>query len=128
MSAYSGSFGIRAGFNQNGGNYYMILSTITPENWLSYNSNGFIPYTGLDNYSTPVEGAGKIIKDMGKTIVSSGRLFRKFQQVGAASLSTSGVIGNSGLSGFITGYLELPAANGGGYGADNSSGNLIVRL
>ncbi len=54
-------------------------------------------------------GAG-LLKDMGKTVVSASRTFRKVQLV-VSSVSTFGVGGNAGTaypqSDFYTGYLEL---------------------
>jgi hypothetical protein len=54
-------------------------------------------------------GAG-VLKDLGKTIVSSGRTFRKVQLV--LSANTFGVAGPSPSAGFggedyLTGYIEL---------------------
>ena len=63
-----------------------------------------------------------IFKDMGKTLTSSGRVFRKVQMV----VSTGNVLfgGTSGVGGvdntpvnYLTGYLELPGQHGsGGFG------------
>jgi hypothetical protein len=60
---------------------------------------------------------GKLLKDMGKTIVSSGRTFRKIQVVGntannyTGSPSTFGVLGaaETGVpnTDYLTGYIEL---------------------
>ena len=57
-------------------------------------------------------GAGGLLKDMGKTVVSSNRTFRKVQLVvpnSNTTLSTFGVRGQSGTTGedFLTGYIEL---------------------
>jgi hypothetical protein len=57
--------------------------------------------------------AGRLIKDVGKTVVSSGRTFKKFQAVlGTATNSspTFGVAGKAATStdtGYLTGYLEV---------------------
>lgn len=60
-------------------------------------------------------GAG-LLKDMGKTVVSASRTFRKVQLV-VSSVSTFGVGGASGSvapqTDFYTGYIELGAE---GYG------------
>ena len=50
--------------------------------------------------------AGGILRDMGKTVVSSNRTFRKVQLV-APSLA-AGVVGSAATSGdYLTGYIEL---------------------
>ena len=59
-------------------------------------------------------GAGGLLKDMGKTVVSSNRTFRKVQLVGraagqSASLTSSGP--------FFTGYIELATGLNGAEGA-----------
>lgn len=63
--------------------------------------------------STMLTAGGVILKDMGRTVVSSLRTFRKIQLVLPASASTFGVGGRSGTvagaSGedYYTGYIEL---------------------
>jgi hypothetical protein len=58
-------------------------------------------------------GAGKLLKDMGKTVVSSGRTFRKFQAVGTGTgnfTSTFGVQGGPAVApntGYADFYLEV---------------------
>ena len=56
-------------------------------------------------------GAGKL-RDLGKTLLSSGRMFRKVQLVvpNTATLSTFGVEGGANTSpnvDYLTGYIEL---------------------
>jgi hypothetical protein len=85
------------------------------------------PYATTGNpYLSSINGAGAgILKDLGKTVVSAGRTFRKVQLVVNASrsggtnfaLSTNGVAGqntyqaagNTGTSvqDFLTGFIEL---------------------
>jgi hypothetical protein len=79
--------------------------------------------------SSLITSAGGIFKDMGKNLVSSGRVFRKVQLVvntGAdlltppAAPGTAGVggqaVGTGDISGYLTGYIELPGRHGsGGY-------------
>lgn len=70
--------------------------------------------------STSLATAGRtILKDMGRTIVSSTRTFRKIQLVRAANVapSTFGVGGNATLAGepYFTGYIEL------GFGGEGTS-------
>lgn len=60
-------------------------------------------------------GAGGLLKDMGKTVVSSNRTFRKVQLV-APSLA-AGVVGSKDSNGpYLTGYVEL--ANGNAIASD----------
>ena len=84
------------------------------------------PYATNGNpYLSSINGAGAgLLKDMGKTVVSAGRTFRKVQLVvnnsqrnGANfALSTNGVAGQntyqagtttSAVQDFLTGYIEL---------------------
>ena len=65
-------------------------------------------------YLSSVNGAGRgILKDLGKTVVSSGRTFRKIQLVvrQTATTSTFGVEGQGAdttpNTDFLTGYIEL---------------------
>jgi hypothetical protein len=60
-----------------------------------------------------------IFKDMGKTLVSSSRVFRKVQLVVSTGFVVSG--GSSGVGGvdnspvnYLTGYIELPGQHGSG--------------
>jgi hypothetical protein len=53
---------------------------------------------------------GGLLKDMGKTVVSSGRTFRKVQAVLPRPGATLGVAGQSGttpVEDYLTGYIEL---------------------
>jgi len=55
-------------------------------------------------------GAGGLLRDMGKTVVSSNRTFRKVQLI-APSLA-GGVVGDRTTSGnYLTGYIELATGN-----------------
>jgi hypothetical protein len=73
-------------------------------------------YAVSSSTSTLLAVAGSaILRDMGKTLVSSGRVFRKVQLVQNNSVSTNGV-GGTAASGpaqgpspdYLTGYIELP--------------------
>jgi hypothetical protein len=120
MSAYSGAFGVNGGYNQSGGGYYIALEnlnakaqTLTPGS----GSGGaatvgtFAAFSwGTTAYPSSLVASNKVIKDMGKTVVSAARTFRKFQAVDVQTLSTSGVVGAAGSStnpGYVTFYLEL---------------------
>lgn len=72
--------------------------------------------------STSMQTAGGVtFKDMGKTLVSSGRVFRKVQLVTNSGADL--VTGTAGVGGvdtaptaYVTGYIELPGQHGmGGY-------------
>ena len=61
-------------------------------------------------YSTSLTAAGAgLLRDMGRTVVSSGRTFRKVQLV-TSTVSTFGVGGYQGttpIEDYLTGYIEL---------------------
>lgn len=75
-----------------------------------------LTYNGKGNpYLSSLNGASRgLLKDMGKTVVSAGRTFRKVQlmQNGANFVSTGGVAGQN-LAGatpvqdYLTGFIEL---------------------
>jgi hypothetical protein len=102
------------GYNQTGGAYYMILNQLTSNVVYQYSGGSgsggaYLPgsFTALNatfdaTYSNVYE-AGKLLKDMGKTVVSAGRTFRKFQPVVAVSGTGSTSFGVAGYEG----YLEL---------------------
>ena len=137
MSAGTNAFGSKAGFNQSGGAYFMTLAALdgaagvtgTYINTLTTagsNSGGawVSPTLSLVAMSTvlggtgvtaagasTLVGTGKLLKDMGRTVVSAGRTFRKFAPVIPASVASSfGVAGgpattpNTGYGSF---YLEV---------------------
>jgi hypothetical protein len=68
--------------------------------------------TGAGNSLSSISTIGCILKDMGKTVVSSSRTFRKVQAVipASAAPSTFGVGGRSATAAgedYFTGYIEL---------------------
>jgi len=72
-------------------------------------SNGSTPSKFTSSISTVA--AGGLLRDMGKTVVSAGRTFRKVQLM-TSSVSTGGVGGPAGLTtnpnvDYLTGYIEL---------------------
>jgi len=123
MAAASGAFGVKAGYNQSAGGYYTVVADIPLTNFYTLTpgtgSGGaatvgtFAAYSwtnDLLNNTSSVLLAGRLLKDMGRTIVSSGRTFRKFQGVyGGAALNSFGVAGvaTNGPTGYVTGYLEV---------------------
>jgi len=91
--------------------------------WSCFNStilNVGVPPGGFSAFSTTLATGGQtVLRDMGRTVVSSSRTFRKVQLVvpGNLAFSTFGVSGNT-TSGeaYFTGYIEL------GFGGEGSSG------
>ena len=145
MSAGANAFGARAGFNQSGGAHFIVIGGLdgaagvvgTYINQLSAAATGsggatsnaslaLVPMSTIlgvasGTGASTIVGGGKIIKDMGKTVVSAGRTFRKFAPVvsNANTLSSLGVVGaaasgaNAGYGSF---YLEV-GREGQGVGA-----------
>ena len=77
--------------------------------------------------STLVNNSGKVLRDLGKTVVSSLRTFRKVQAVVSsfssgssvgAPVGSTGAVSNSGALGqtvgeeFLTGYIEIVGLSG----------------
>jgi hypothetical protein len=56
-------------------------------------------------------GAGKLLKDMGKSVVSANRVFRKFapvvQGLGVSSFGVTGAAGTATNTGYGSFYLEV---------------------
>ena len=128
MATGSGAFSAKPGFNQSGGQYLMILEatsailpklntytggsgsggattvgTFAPAVWTSY---------GANNVSS-LFASGKLVRDMGKTVVSAGRSFRKIQAVVESLAGTSyGVTGlpsgslTTADAGYVSYYVE----------------------
>lgn len=132
MAANSSAHPARAGFNQSGGAYFVVVSSIAGQ-LLSYTAGtgsggattaGTFASTttlallpGVGNQSS-LFAAGKLIKDLGKTVVSSGRTFRKFQLVQAATANSSVSAGVAGVSPtYASFYLETGRDGADGDGA-----------
>jgi hypothetical protein len=100
--AYSGSSGA-------GGS--SVPGSFSPASWALTGS------AGASKHTSTLSLAGSVLRDMGKSVVSSGRLFRRVQLL-VSTVSTGGVDGTAGNSypatDFLTGYIELPSAAGGG--------------
>ncbi len=79
--------------------------------------------------STIVNAAGAIFRDMGKTLTSSGRVFRKVQLL-VSSATTEGVGGNAATVAipvdYLTGFIELPGT--GGMSSGSGSYTPVARL
>ncbi len=120
-SLSSGAFGTKAGFNQSGGAHYIALTATYLSTLQTYTpgtgsggattQGSFAPFSwAADGAASSIHGQYKLIKDMGKTVISSGRTFRKFQLVFPQSQSTMGIYGSAASTtnpGYITGYLEV---------------------
>ena len=116
MSSHSGHFQASEGYSQQGGAYYIVISSILTQlnNYTPGSGSGgaatvgsFTPFSYGATDTSTIFGVGSAIKDMGKTVVSAGRTFRKFQAVYPQSLNTGGVSGTSSTPVYQTGYLEI---------------------
>ena len=144
MSAGTNAFGPRAGFNQSGGAYFICLANLenTPgtaafvQGITSVGSNSggaWIPpnlapitmsnvlgtgATIANANAAALVNTGKLLKDMGRTVVSAGRTFRKFAPVvPGVPASTFGVVGAAGTTtsaGYGSFYLEVGREGAGG--------------
>jgi hypothetical protein len=99
-----------------GGSYAVPAPTAA-----AWASNGSAPSKYTSTISTI--GAGGYFRDMGKTIVSASRTFRKVQLL-VNTVSTSGVGGPLTATGaanvdFLTGYIEV--ANGPAFNGNNGT-------
>jgi len=139
MSTGTNAYGARAGFNQSGGAYFIVMTalansdgTTTTNNFVNTvttapsGSGGAVVApvlaptlmsavigagTTAANAASFVQ-AGKLLKDMGKSVVSAGRVFRKFAPVVSAAntVSSFGVVGAAGTAtnaGYGSFYLEV---------------------
>jgi hypothetical protein len=127
MSANSAAHSAKGGFNQSGGAHFIVLTSLdnTHINRLATagsNSGGAVvapTFSAVAATDASIGllaadvAAGKILKDMGRTIVSSGRTFRKFAAVGSgaarfnSSLGVGGTPASAPNAGFGTFYLEV---------------------
>lgn len=96
-------------------------------------SSNVYAYSSLMGITSSIANAGQaVFRDMGKTLVSSSRVFRKVQLV----VSTNSVVngGTDGVGGpaapagaeYLTGYIELPGT--GGYTTGSGSFTPVARL
>ena len=104
-------------YGSGAGGTYVASSMPAPVAWCL---PSVAPYATNGNpYLSSISGAGQgILKDMGRTVVSAGRTFRRVQLVVNSSqrnganfaLSTNGVAGQintTPVQDFLTGYIEL---------------------
>ena len=122
MASGSSAHPARAGFNQSGGAHFIVITA------LEGRLNVFTPGTGSGGAVTAgtmtltgaatiapglgsgvavaAVGVGKLIKDMGKSVVVGGVTYRKFQAVQAPSATNAG--GQMGKSAdYFSFYLEV---------------------
>ena len=128
MSATSGAFAPNShGYNQSGGGYFYVVDTTATGVWTKLNT--FTPGSGsggatgsgtvaaIDPIAENTVGgavslsslflAGRVVRDMGKTVISAGRTFRKIQGVDnktGVGQSTGGVTGAA--PGYASYYVE----------------------
>lgn len=128
MATGSGAFSTRCGYNQSGGGHYIVVTGLAATQ--IYDVPVGAGSGGATTFPAPVAEttttlqwaaglssvtvAGSILKDMGKTYISSQRTFRKFQAVsnkagGAASFGVTGQVPGAtanATTGYFTFYLE----------------------
>ena len=138
----TGAHPLKAGFNQSGGAYFMTLAALEAttgtavyvNTLASAGSNSGGAFVGptlalatmasiIGTGTTAAAAAGLVgqntlLKDMGKTVVSSGRVFRKFAPV--VRNTSNGVVGQAAVApnaGYGSFYLEVGRETVGGTGA-----------
>ncbi len=88
------------------GNTGTLNPTVSTVSWAAANLAG-----GLGVPVSTIKASGAILKDLGKTVVSSSRTFRKIQLMlpNTGATSTFGVQGQNRGNGddYLTGYIEL---------------------
>jgi hypothetical protein len=103
----------------------LLLSTIQQYNGASGAGGSFLPgnftkadwaVTGSVADSISSIAGGGLLRDMGKTVVSSNRTFRKVQLVTPTATGVSGTSTQNGP--FLTGYIELGTGNAGAANAN----------
>jgi hypothetical protein len=97
------------------GNTGLLGGTFSTASWCYSTTQNAVP-GGFNAFSTTLATAGRtILKDLGRTVVSSNRTFRKIQYVVPNSLanSTFGVSGQTTTGeSYLTGYIELGFGEG----------------
>ena len=87
-----------------GGSYANGAFTVAP--WATFSNASASPYTS----TISAIAKGGVLRDMGRTVVSAGRAFRKIQLLTAA-VSTGGVGGTApgatANTDYLTGYIEI---------------------
>ena len=127
MAANSSAHPAVAGFNQSGGAYFIVLTQLgnTHLNTVTTAASGsggaaVPPVLALVAATDASIGlaagdvaAGKLLKDMGKSLVSGARVFRKFAVVGSGAAKFNSTLGVNGIAstatnpGYGSFYLEV---------------------
>jgi len=102
-----------------GGSY--VAGSFTSSSWATAGNATQSRFTS----SISAIGAGGLLRDMGKTVVSAGRTFRKIQLM-CSTVSTGGVAGTGtgAASDFLVGYIELAS----GFNAANPGGGSFAAV
>ena len=124
------------GFKQSAGGYFIPLGNVASAVLAftasggaggSYQVGNFTTAAWAQGGTTPSKftstisaiASGGLLRDMGKSVVSAGRVFRKVQLL-TSTVSTGGVNGPAGVTtnpvvDYLTGYIELASglSNGG---------------
>jgi len=98
---------VTGGSNSGGAWVGPTLALTTMSNILGASNAGQASTMGA---SIGLTAANKLLKDMGRTVVSAGRTFRKFAPVASASPSSFGTVGAAGATpnaGYGAFYLEV---------------------
>lgn len=127
---------VRAGFKQSAGGFFVPLGNVASAVLAftaaggaggSYQVGSFATAAWAQGGTAPSKftstissiAAGGLLRDMGKSVVSAGRVFRKVQLM-TSTVSTGGVNGPAGVTtnpvvDYLTGYIELGSSvtNGG---------------
>ena len=133
MAANSSAHSAKAGFNQSGGAHFIVITALATGTTLADSRlYTYTPGTGSGGATQPgtvdavlpgtlapglgagvalaAVGAGKLIKDMGKTVVVNKVTYRKFQtvQTPSALVGTASAGGQMGKEGsYYSFYLEV---------------------
>jgi hypothetical protein len=121
MSVNAGAHSVKGGFNQAGGAHFIVIADISNKLFAytpGVNSGGATTAGSVAAADLAVLarntagtagmtlGAGKLIKDMGKSVVVGGVTYRKFQAVVAPTAANAG--GQAGRTPeYVSFYLEV---------------------
>ena len=104
----TGLLGLVYNITPSAGNTGTLGGTVSTVTWAAVNQTGNVNGVAVST----IKAAGAILKDLGKTVVSSSRTFRKVQLMlpNVGTTSTFGVSGRQGTTpneDYLTGYIEL---------------------
>jgi hypothetical protein len=123
MAVNSSAHCAKAGYNQSGGGYFYVVADTAATLLNVYtpgSGSGGATTVGSFALATPGSAAypagvstlfktGNIVKDMGKTVVSSSRVFRKIQAVDSSDATAKAAFGVTGGpdNNYASYYVEL---------------------